>query len=489
MNTKNVESKKFKLTIILVSVIAALGILALLYLQRFKYFSEHFYTGTVINNMDCSELTLDEAKELIQNTIDEYELAVSDKDGNIYNVSAEQLGLTYSDDGALEKILAKQEPMLWIINSNSPLSEKVSVAYTYNEDSIKSWLDSLECVQNGVAPTDAYKNQKDDGYWEIVPEDAGSKIDVDKAVKAIEDAVMAGDTSVSLSDTDCYVKPTILSTDESLNEEVLNLNKEIKRQKLIADLTNVTVKLEVDTQEQDVVTLTASDLQNMIVYDDSGNPSISRDEISKWVSNWAKENSLSDDDYLFVRYDGVLVHLPGGVDTGWSFDLDGTVDAVLENINNKVSGTVKPSLINKETGKLISEETYVEISITDQRMICYENGVAKVDTPVVTGSINNNLTYETATPSNGIWHINFKMQNYTMKGPVQSDGSYEYVTTVQYWMPFNEDIGIHDLADRVEFGGDIYINNGSHGCINTPYDAAKQIYSIVSKGTKVVVWG
>lgn len=76
-----------------------------------------------------------------------------------------------------------------------------------------------------------------------------------------------------------------------------------------------------------------------------------------------------------------------------------------------------------------------------------------------------------------------------MRGPIQSDGTYEYETDVDYWMPFNGDIGIHDMTERGAFGGDIYINNGSHGCINTPYDAAKQIYNIVSAGTKVVVWG
>ena len=36
MKTKNAENKKFKLTIILISVIAALGVLALLYLQRYR---------------------------------------------------------------------------------------------------------------------------------------------------------------------------------------------------------------------------------------------------------------------------------------------------------------------------------------------------------------------------------------------------------------------------------------------------------------------
>ena len=56
-------------------------------------------------------------------------------------------------------------------------------------------------------------------------------------------------------------------------------------------------------------------------------------------------------------------------------------------------------------------------------------------------------------------------------------------------MPFNGGVGIHDLASRGNnFGGDIYMTNGSHGCINTPLDAAKKIYDTVSVGTPVIVY-
>ncbi len=36
--------------------------------------------------------------------------------------------------------------------------------------------------------------------------------------------------------------------------------------------------------------------------------------------------------------------------------------------------------------------------------------------------------------------------------------------------------------------GDIYKTNGSHGCINTPLEAAKTIYETVSVGTPVIVY-
>ena len=38
------------------------------------------------------------------------------------------------------------------------------------------------------------------------------------------------------------------------------------------------------------------------------------------------------------------------------------------------------------------------------------------------------------------------------------------------------------------FGKEIYKTNGSHGCVNTPYEAVKTLFEIVKTGTPVVVY-
>ena len=69
------------------------------------------------------------------------------------------------------------------------------------------------------------------------------------------------------------------------------------------------------------------------------------------------------------------------------------------------------------------------------------------------------------------------------------DGTYEYETQVTYWMPFNGGVGFHDASWRSSFGGTIYQYNGSHGCINMPYEKAKTLYNNISTGYYVVVYG
>lgn len=111
-------------------------------------------------------------------------------------------------------------------------------------------------------------------------------------------------------------------------------------------------------------------------------------------------------------------------------------------------------------------------------MWCYKDGQQIVDTPVVTGNVSRGFD----TPSNGVWAIDAKKQDAILEG----EG---YASPVTFWLPFNGNVGIHD-ADRwrSEYGGEIYKTNGSHGCVNTPYENAEKIFNAVDIGTAVVVY-
>ena len=63
-----------------------------------------------------------------------------------------------------------------------------------------------------------------------------------------------------------------------------------------------------------------------------------------------------------------------------------------------------------------------------------------------------------------------------------------YAANVTYWMPFAGNVGIHDATWRTEFGGNLYTLEGSHGCVNTPYDQAAIIYQNIGIGAPVIVY-
>ena len=63
----------------------------------------------------------------------------------------------------------------------------------------------------------------------------------------------------------------------------------------------------------------------------------------------------------------------------------------------------------------------------------------------------------------------------------------DYYVHIDYWMPFNGGIGLHDADWRSSFGGSIYEKNGSHGCINIPEEYTDDIYDNIEQGTRVIV--
>ena len=45
----------------------------------------------------------------------------------------------------------------------------------------------------------------------------------------------------------------------------------------------------------------------------------------------------------------------------------------------------------------------------------------------------------------------------------------------------------HDAGWQEKFGGDWYVEHGSHGCINLPPDKAEELHGLLSVGDVVVV--
>jgi lipoprotein-anchoring transpeptidase ErfK/SrfK len=99
-----------------------------------------------------------------------------------------------------------------------------------------------------------------------------------------------------------------------------------------------------------------------------------------------------------------------------------------------------------------------------------------VESDFVSGNVSKNF----ATPA-GTYPIQYKENDATLVGE-------DYETPVKYWMPFNKNIGFHDATWRKDFGKNIYLTRGSHGCINMPPKAAKKMFEDIRRGVAVVVY-
>lgn len=136
-----------------------------------------------------------------------------------------------------------------------------------------------------------------------------------------------------------------------------------------------------------------------------------------------------------------------------------------------VNGTT--GYISKNRALKISQnETFVDVDLSEHKLTLYINGKCSIKTSVVTG-ISDQGDGEVETRK-GAYSIKDKVSNkYFKDSNVYSN----------YWMPFDNGIGLHDADNwRSSYG-----YKASHGCVNIPLTATKKIFENVSIGTKVIV--
>lgn len=139
-------------------------------------------------------------------------------------------------------------------------------------------------------------------------------------------------------------------------------------------------------------------------------------------------------------------------------------------------GTVIPSVPGSKTHQAIV------IDLSDQRLYAFEDEMLVYTNPITSGK----NWYATVR-----WDFSVmtKQRNRLLRSPFKG---ISYNLHVDYWIQFYPKYGIHDACNskscwRKEFGGSDYTSRGSHGCVNSPYEAVKWLYEWALEGTAVRV--
>lgn len=129
----------------------------------------------------------------------------------------------------------------------------------------------------------------------------------------------------------------------------------------------------------------------------------------------------------------------------------------------------------KTYGWMGNVDNCVEVSVDNQYVWFYWEGKLIAETPVVTGDVATVCD----TPK-GAFRVSYKQADTFLVGPTWNDH-------VDYWIPYFGNYGMHDSDWRDEYGGDIYLTSGSHGCVNTPLEPMSVIYEHAYVGMPVIV--
>ena len=408
---------------------------------------------TKLYGIDVSGMTAAQAKEAIQNSINEYKLVLT-VNGKALTFTGKGLSMTLNDEvfnkWFEEAIAGNQPSTAGLINCN------VDSAVKSIEETLGKKAENATVVYN-----------KSSKRFVIQPHKDGVSVDTAPARSALISAINTLSPAHSVTLKTTPIPATINDQDPRLPGVASNANEYLA------------LKISYTYQATGIPTTTEAistdSLASFINVDENLAIKFDSLAIQNYISSMRTKNggsqkrafqtSYGTTTSLTVEYYSVVLD-----ETSMYHDLLGCLE-------NKLSGNRTAKFLPVDETNMPYGGSYVEIDLDNQCLWLYKNGNLIIKTPLVSGNVS--AGHRTR---NGVFSIYGKTRCTYLVGPT-------WRSYVDYWMPFNGGVGLHDASWRSEFGGTIYMYDGSHGCINLPPKNVPTIYNNVSVGTKVIVYG
>lgn len=449
---------------LIIGIPAAIAIIA--YIMISVYYMNRFFPGTYINGIDFSNKTAKEAEKELEAYHSNYTFRIIERDGSQEVLKGSEIGHKIVFNG-IEDIKKNQGSWNWPMNLSDRKFYTAESGHGYDERKLRDAIEALDCMTKDIVePQNAYVDFTDG--VKIIPEIEGNKLDADKVFEAVGSAIKAGEVRLNIDAAGCYVRPEVTMDTEAFQKEIEPIKK----------LTKAVITLEIGKKTE---VIDASVSERFLVQDEEGTISLDKEKVRAYVDGLEEKYETWGKPHEFKTTGGELISLSGTL--GWSIDVKGETEKIIEEL--KEGKDVKREVLYDATaptweGNEIGD-TYIEISRSAQRMWFYKNGSIIVETDVVTGCLNEGHS----TPA-GAYKLLNKLRNQTLIGANPDD---PYESKVSFWLPFIGNMyGIHDASWRGSFGGSIYVYNGSHGCVNTPYNKVQAIYENIEIGTPVLIY-
>lgn len=443
-----------------------------LYMALAVYYEDGFSYGTWMNGVYCTGKTVEEVERELLQTCHYDGITVYDGQGGSYVISPEEIGYTFRFREELQKYLDRQDPYLWVKNLASAKSGKLMPAISYEKEKLSAALGRIPDYADPRTEKDRRVEIRKTAAGYILADERKHVLDKDKAMEAVERALLSMETQIDLQEAGCY-------TDLPYSSEMKEV---LERWELIEEFQDCHIVYRFGANE---VPVDASVACDWIAVDEDGNFLTDGEgrllpddmKIEAFIEALADEYDTLGGVRPFHATRGETVMVKGGI-YGNKIDRKAEKEYLKQAFRDRAAEVREPVYLQKgwAEGKNDIGDTYIEVDMTEQMMYYYKDGTLEVETPVVTGNTGRRM----GTPE-GVNYVYGKARNRVLQGP-------GYAAHVNFWMPVKGNIGIHDASWRSEYGGEIYKTGGSHGCINTPYDAMSRIYEMAEVGTPVVMF-
>ncbi|MCM1175229.1 MAG: L,D-transpeptidase/peptidoglycan binding protein [Blautia sp.] len=444
---------------------------AIAYVGLAFYYRNAFEYGTWINNIYCTGKNIEEVNQELTRQFEYDGITIYDKEQNAYRISADDIAYRCDFTESLKTYLGGQNAWLWVDCLWRVRKEEIRPAVFYDGDVFDRCFASMPFLT---------EEADEDKRPEIVRTEQGYELlngrcevlDAKKAKRVVADALAGSKTAVSLLDTGCYYDMELTPA----------MRDTLHQWELVKDFQDCRIVYQLG---EDLIPVDASVVCDWILLnedgsfalDDAGALRMKEDAITEFVAGLAKQYDTVGITRQFQTTNRGLITIEGGI-YGNRIDQEAESAYLREAFFGKKEEVHTPVYLQtaRRQGKDDIGDTYVEIDMSEQMMYYYLDGELQIETPVVTGNTSRRM----GTPA-GVNYVYLKQQDRILRG----EG---YASHVNFWMPVKGNIGIHDASWRSKYGGTIYQTNGSHGCINTPYNAMAQMYEMVEVGTPVVMY-
>ncbi len=460
-----VEQYKRRKKVWRIVLLSIAGLVLLVYIGGVIYNYNYFALDTEINGYDVSLKSIEEVEKQFRKINEAYKLNVIYKNAN-EQITTGDGKLSVTLDRSIKQIKMEQNPLLWPIHMLYHEEYEAAYVIDFDEEEMKKYIDSFVCMQdvNMREPKDAYVRIQN-GEVVVFDDVTGTKLDKNLVYDNVFASLHEMNESVDIDKAGCYIEAKI-KTDSEI------IQKQAQKAENYLSISGVLII------DKDRIEISPEELCELAYIDFDGKLNISEHCVRAFADEFVKEHNTSYTDRKFKTHDGFTISVYGGY-YGWEFDADALETQLYEALCNMEDFEIEVPYFHRgyvyKNGSDIGN-SYVEIDLTKQHVYLYVEGQRVHDADCVTG----NVSAGHSTPG-GLFGLTYKARNTVLIGA-------DYASNVSFWMPFNRGIGLHDASWRSKFGGDIYLTDGSHGCVNLYYSDAEIIYNNVETNFPIVCY-
>lgn len=464
-----------------------------------RYFETHFVPGTTIGGINASWLTTDELAAKVEENVATYTQTITG-DGLDFTVSADDVGLSIDGRSWAEEALEATSDGIWFVDAIIPRRYDPSVGVTLDkerldsvvEEAVYAFNEGAEPPTNAmgtydaeatVSPATSEEGEGSEGAEEaqaeaeapstngafvIIPESLGTAVSADSVALRVEQDLVKLHSVTTLNEQDLQ-RPPITAEDPRLISAVAEANSILAK----------TFILTLDGEDLPIDPIDSTLTRNWFyIVEGEDGPEVFIDEHAIWQWSWDNLNEV--------------VNGENEVRT-WEVDSGATAHVIADAMRNTDGGRTEVVTVTMETRP---EETegheargrHIDVNLSTQYARLYDTDGKTVlwRSYIVSGNINTG--HGTVT---GEFTIDNRDLDIVLVGADEdNDGEPDYRSPVRYWMGFYlNSYGFHDADWRWEdeFGGDVYLWDGSHGCINLPVGKAAELWELTDYGEKVYI--